>query len=138
MARPEARRNALNQCRGAVGEACEVLADICIDAPEAALRLYRAARRRVQERLQAAGSDAGGRTGTAPATGYLNRPAVETLNRPAVETLGKSRQLRPPLRVDRRNAQLPPEIMVDRHLVRAERLLPDDNPDNRRDPRGHQ
>ena len=101
LARPEARRDALNQCRGAGGEACEVFADVCVDAAaaEAALGLDRAARRQLQERLQAAGFDPGGADGlfgprtraairqwqesrAAPATGYLNRPAVETLGNP--------------------------------------------------------
>lgn len=47
-------RDALNQRKGAGGEACEVFADLCVDAPaaEAALGLDRAARRRIQERLQ--------------------------------------------------------------------------------------
>ena len=101
VARAEARRDALNQCRRAGGEACEVFADVCVDAPaaEAALKLDRAARRQIQERLQAAGFDAGGADGlfgprtraairqwqesrAAPATGYLNRLAVDTLRNP--------------------------------------------------------
>ena len=65
VARQEARHDALNQCRSAGGEACDVFADICVDAPaaEAALGLDRAARRRLQERLQAAGFEAGGAEG---------------------------------------------------------------------------
>ena len=105
LARPEARGDALNQCRGAGGEACEVFADVCIDAPaaEAALRLDRAARRRIQERLQAAGFDAGAADGlfgprtraairqwqaarAAPATGYLNRSTIEALSNPDSST----------------------------------------------------
>ena len=191
LARPEARRDALNQCRGAGGEACEVFADVCVDAPagEAALGLDRAARRRIQERLQAAGFDAGAPDGlfgprtraairqwqesrAAPATGYLNRPAVETLWNPdssaplsaatgyrtvtsvtpapvteaslppdpASEPVASSAavastaaaaaptDLRGPAPPETGNAQLPPEIMVDRHLVRAERLLANDEP----------
>ena len=196
VARPEARRDAFNQCRGVGGEACEVFADVCVDAPaaEAALGLDRAARRRIQERLEAAGFNAGGADGlfgprtraairqwqesrAAPATGYLNRLAVEALSNPDSSTpLSASTGYRtvtpatpPPAteaapppeaasepaplaspaavattaspaapagaEIDPRgpappataNAQLPPEIMVDRHLVRAERLLADDH-----------
>ena len=98
---PEARQAALNQCRGSGGEACEVFADVCVDAPaaEPTLRLDRDARRRIQERLHAAGFDPGGADGlfgprtraairqwqgsrAAPATGYLNRPTVQTLRNP--------------------------------------------------------
>ena len=198
VARPEARRDAFNQCRGVGGEACEVFADVCVDAAEAeaALGLDRAARRRIQERLEAAGFNAGGADGlfgprtraairqwqesrAAPATGYLNRLAVEALSNPDSSThLSASTGYRtvtpatpPPAteaapppeaasepaplaspaavattaspaapagaEIDPRgpappataNAQLPPEIMVDRHLVRAERLLADDDPD---------
>ena len=197
VTRPEARRDALNQCRGAGGEACEVFADACVDTPavEAALRLDRAARRRIQERLQAAEFDAGGADGVfgprtraairqwqesraAPATGYLNRPAVEALSNPDSSTalfastgyrtvtpatppaitdasptpegLSEPAALASPgevastaptptadAQIDPRgpappeagNTQLPPEIMVDRHLVRAERLLADDDPE---------
>ena len=195
VAPPEASRDALNQCRGAGGEACEVFADVCVDAPaaEAALGLDRAARRRIQEHLQAARFDVGGADGlfgprtraairqwqesrAAPATGYLNRPAVETLRNldssaplaastgyrtvtpatpPAVaeasqppEAASDPALLAPPAEVastaspaaaeidprgpappETANAQLPPEIMVDRHLVRAKRLLADDDPE---------
>ena len=101
LTRTEARRDALNQCTAAGGEACQVFADVCVDAPaaEATLRLDRTARRQIQQRLQAAGFDAGAADGlfgprtraairqwqesrAAPATGYLNRPAVETLTNP--------------------------------------------------------
>ena len=194
LGRPEARRTALNQCRGAGGEACDVFADVCVDAPaaEAALGLDRAALRQIQERLQAAGFDAGASDGlfgprtraairqwqearAAPATGYLSRPAVEALSNPDSSTLPASTGYRtltpatPPAvteaspppegpsepaalaspaastapaptaaaQIDRRgpapppagNTQLSPEIMVDRHLVRAERLLADDDPE---------
>ena len=195
VARPEARRDALNQCRGAGGEVCEVFADVCVDAPaaEAALGLDQAARRQIQERLQAAGFDPGGADGVfgprtraairqwqesraAPATGHLSRHAVEALSNPDSSTpLSASTGYRtltpatPPAvteaspppegpsepaalasptastapaptaaaQIDRRgpappqagNTQLPPEIMVDRHLVRAERLLADDDPE---------
>ena len=188
MARPEARRDALNQCRGTGGEACEV----CVDAPaaEAALGLDRAARRRIQQRLQAAGFDAGGADGLfglrtraairqwqefrdAPATGYLNRLTVATSNPDSSVPLSAStghRTVTPatppavtgasppeatsdpaplaspaevtstaasPTPTDPRDpaptatgsAQLPPEILVDRHLVRAERLLGGDDPE---------
>ena len=197
VARPEARRAALNQCRGAGGEACEVFADVCVDAPaaEATLRLDRDARRRIQERLQAAGFDPGAADGlfgprtraairqwqesrAAPATGYLNRPAVQTLRNPdssaplsastgyrtvtpatppalteaspspeaaselapldslpeigstasAPTPAGAEIDPRGPASPETGNAQLPPEIMVDRHLVRAERLLADADP----------
>ena len=189
VAKPEARRDALNQCRGAGGEACAAFADVCVHAPvaEAALRLDRSARRRIQERLEAAGFDAGGadrlfgprtraairqwqESRAAPATGYLNHPAVQTLRNPdssvplsastgyhivtpatptavtgapppPAETSDPAPLPSPaevasptPARTpsDPRglaNAQLPPEITVDRHLVRAKRLLADDDPE---------
>ena len=189
--RPDARREAFDHCTRAGGEACEVFADVCVDAPaaEAALGLDRAARRRIQERLQAAGFDAGVADGlfgprtraairqwqesrTAPATGYLNRSAVETLRNPdssaplsattgyrtvtpvlqsAVTGAFPPPEARVPLAspaevastapaptpndprggpapMETGNAQLPPEILVDRHLLRAQRLLANGDP----------
>ena len=174
LGRPEARRAALNQCRGAGGKACEVLADVCVDTPavEAALRLDRAARQRIQERLQAAGFDAGGADGVfgprtraairqwqeshaAPATGYLNRPVVETLTNPdspaflsastGYRTVTPAMPAPPPLEAasepvpltpqpDRpppaptAPTQLPPAILLDSHLLRAEQSVRDNDP----------
>ena len=47
---------------------------------------------------------------------------------PALSTTAEALMPAPAPRAVPVNAQLPPEIMVDRHLIRAERLLADDNP----------
>ena len=106
-------------------------------AGEAALALDRPTRRLIQQGLRNEGFDPGTPDGLfgprtraairdwqqsrgASATGYLNGAEAELLRTAATNTEPMSRA--PP---GSANAQLPPDILVDRHLLLAERLLVD-------------
>ncbi|MYN67734.1 MAG: SUMF1/EgtB/PvdO family nonheme iron enzyme [Acidobacteria bacterium] len=122
-------------------------------AVEASLSLDRPTRRVIQQGLRNEGFDPGAPDGLfgprtrgairdwqqaqgAMSTGYLTGAEVELLRRAAAPPLeGALPSALPPQRAQTDateatgNAQLPPEIMADRHLVRAERLLAAEEPE---------
>ncbi len=116
---------------------------------EASLALDRPTRRLIQQRLRNEGFDPGTPDGLfgprtraairdwqqsrgASPTGYLNNADAEFLRRsaaaPPASTPAETDANPAPAAPATGTIQLPPEILIDRHLVRAERLLRDGDP----------